>query len=113
MNKYINNKISVTIGVVMISTMLTIPTWGSTSSYEQLPNTSRHVQARDYSFTVKNPSTYDPAKNALTGTYTLSSETDFEDVITNFFTRLSSEQEPLEAEFEQVLFDNIWDMYQE
>lgn len=31
----------------------------------------------------------------------------------NFYGKLSAEQEPLEPEFAQVLFDNLWDLYAE
>ena len=34
-------------------------------------------------------------------------------VVTDFFTELSSNQEPLGVEFEKVLFDNLWDLYVE
>ena len=36
----------------------------------------------------------------------------FEGEVTDFFQKLSAEQEPLGREFEQVLFDNLWDLYQ-
>ena len=32
--------------------------------------------------------------------------------VADFFRKLSTEQEPLGSEFEQVLFDNLWDLYQ-
>ena len=38
--------------------------------------------------------------------------TSFEGDVTNFFQKLTAEQEPLGREFEQVLFDNLWDLYQ-
>ena len=38
--------------------------------------------------------------------------TSFEGDVTDFFQKLSAEQEPLGPEFEQVLFDNLWDLYQ-
>ena len=80
---------------------------------EHLQTAPKHAQPSDYTLDIETSPTYDPAKNVLTGTYPSSSEAEFEDIITNFFTKLSSEQESLGAEFEQVLFDNIWDMYQE
>lgn len=36
----------------------------------------------------------------------------FEEEVTDFFQKLSAVQEPLGREFEQVLFDNLWDLYQ-
>ena len=38
--------------------------------------------------------------------------TSFEGDVTDIFQKLSAEQEPLGREFEQVLFDNLWDLYQ-
>ena len=39
-------------------------------------------------------------------------ETTFEAIVTSFFEELSSNQEPLGHEFEEVLFENLWDLYQ-
>jgi hypothetical protein len=49
----------------------------------------------------------------MTTIYQSSSRTELEDMLTNLFVKLSVEQESLGYEFEQVLFDNLWDMYQE
>lgn len=58
------------------------------------------------------PLTHEPSKNDLTGYYPLSIEATFQAVVTNFFGNLSATQEPLGQEFEQVLFENLWDLYQ-
>ena len=37
----------------------------------------------------------------------------FETSITEFYATLVSSQEPLGIEFEKVLYDNLWDLYEE
>jgi hypothetical protein len=58
------------------------------------------------------PHTFDSRRSILTGAYPSSSQIEFENIITGFFATLSSTQEPLGSEFEKVLFDNLWDLYQ-
>ncbi len=36
---------------------------------------------------------------------------DFDDQISSFYANMLAQQEPLGAEFERVLFDNLWDLY--
>jgi hypothetical protein len=36
---------------------------------------------------------------------------DFEGAITAFYSTLLAKQQPLGKEFEQVLYDNLWDLY--
>ena len=113
MNKYINNKISKTFCTVMISGILTNSVLGDISKHEDLQVAQHYAESRDYVLNTGGASlTYEPTKNVLTGTYPSSTKTEFEDVITKFFEKLSFDQEPLESEFEQVLFDNLWDLYQ-
>lgn len=59
-----------------------------------------------------NPSSTTKYTISLTEFARPTTNVNFEDEIAAFFTRLSSEQEPLGAEFEKVLFDNLWDLYQ-
>ncbi|CAN2041871.1 conserved exported hypothetical protein [Candidatus Magnetomoraceae bacterium gMMP-15] len=117
MNKYINKKTSKTFCTVMISGMLTTSSIFAdidiNSSNDHLQAAPHCAESRDYVLnTDAAPSTYEPRKNVLTGTYSVSTMTEFEDVVTNFFIKLSSDQEPLGNEFERVLFDNLWDLYQ-
>lgn len=35
----------------------------------------------------------------------------FEQIVSDFYEKLLSEQEPLEREFEEVLYANLWDLY--
>ena len=61
-------------------------TSGTFSEYSQITN--NHLQ-------------YKPTKDV------------FEKSIMGFYTRLLASQEPLGTEFEEVLFDNLWDLYED
>lgn len=39
--------------------------------------------------------------------------TNFNQEILSFFSKLSATQEPLGKDFEKILFDNLWDLYEE
>ena len=49
-----------------------------------------------------------------TNTFPLTQQTElqFETVLTNFIAQLSSQQEDLEEDFQNVLINNLWDLYQ-
>ncbi|XOF32841.1 MAG: hypothetical protein ACL93V_12560 [Candidatus Electrothrix sp. YB6] len=55
-------------------------------------------------------STYESTRDSLPEQHSSSEEV--ETVITNFFSKLSANQEPLGSEFEHVLFEDLWDLYQ-
>lgn len=39
-------------------------------------------------------------------------EKEFEEYISNFYRNLLNSQEPLDEEFEKILNDNLWDLYE-
>lgn len=49
--------------------------------------------------------------SAITGAYEAEA-TPFRLSVTNFYARLLASQEPLGVEFEKVLYDNLWDLYE-
>ena len=55
--------------------------------------------------------TFDSFRGGITGQYDLN-PLHFEQVVGNFYARLLSSQEPLGVEFEKVLFDNLWNLYE-
>ncbi len=113
MNKYINKKISQTFCTVIISGMLTSSMVADISKYEGGQAVPRYAENKNYLLHGGGTSlSYEPRKNVFTGTYLSSTTTEFENMITNFFAKLSSAQEKLGAEFERVLFDNLWELYQ-
>ena len=40
------------------------------------------------------------------------SNSNFEMTLTDFYTSLAAKQEPLGAEFEKILYDHLWSLYQ-
>lgn len=58
------------------------------------------------------PLTYEPSRTFQSGASSSSVEMKLETVVTNLFSELSSNQEVLGSEFEQVLLGNLWDLYQ-
>lgn len=42
----------------------------------------------------------------------IDSSEEFEQIIVNFYKDLLSNQEPLGIEFEKVLYDNLWNLYE-
>jgi len=47
----------------------------------------------------------------ITGEY-VSIPQEFEHTVGSFYARLLANQEPLGAEFEKVLYENLWDLYE-
>ena len=113
MNRDYIGQTSQTIGTVVMFGMLAstfLP-----SNYDNAPpsNTPPFSASNNYAYSYRGtPLTHEPSKNILTGYYPSSVETTFEAVVTSFFQELSSNQEPLGSEFERVLFENLWDLYQ-
>lgn len=58
-----------------------------------------------------NTNTFSTYGNPLSGAYEVGSY-DFEFAVSGFYSRLLEGQEPLGAEFEKVLYDNLWDLYE-
>lgn len=55
--------------------------------------------------------TFDMYRGVVSGQYDVGARK-FERSVGNFYSRLLLAQEPLGAEFEKVLYDNLWDMYE-
>lgn len=55
--------------------------------------------------------TFSQYQNAFTGDYATQLAFDFEASMTNFYANLLARQEPLGADFEKILYDNLWDLY--
>jgi hypothetical protein len=113
MNRDYIGQASPTIGTVMMAGMLA-STFLPSNCNNAPPSSMPHFSASyNYAYLYRGtPLTHESSKNVLTGYYPSSVETTFETVVTSFFEELSSNQEPLGHEFEQVLFENLWDLYQ-
>lgn len=113
MNKYHIEQTSRTLGTVVIAGMLASTLLPPDCSHEPSSSSPHFSEGNNYAFAFRGTSpTHEPNKNILTGHYPSSTETAFESVVTSFFEELSSNQEPLGHEFERVLFENLWDLYQ-
>lgn len=113
MNRYQTQQVSQTISTVVISGILACTFLSSACTDEQANNTFNYALRADYILSVGGtPSTYEPRNNFQPECYSSPIEMELGTVVTNFFTELSSKQEPLGSEFEQVLFENLWDLYQ-
>lgn len=55
--------------------------------------------------------TFDTYRGVVSGQYDVGVGK-FERAVGDFYSRLLLGQEPLGAEFEKVLYDNLWDMYE-
>ncbi|MEN6349283.1 MAG: hypothetical protein ABFD08_07815 [Syntrophomonas sp.] len=82
----------------------------------QLVNYGMHCQQPDVSQLVQTPikieessKTYGQHSNIFTGEYEDIS-LNFEEDVASFYAQLLATQEPLGKEFEQVLYDNLWDL---
>lgn len=58
-----------------------------------------------------NTNTFSTYGNPISGEYEIGSS-DFEFSVGRFYARLLDGQEPLGGEFEKVLYDNLWDLYE-
>lgn len=56
-------------------------------------------------------STFDQVSNMFNGAYEHPDR--FMDGMANFYAKLAAAQEPLGSEFERVLQENLWDLYEE
>lgn len=61
--------------------------------------------------TKSNKQTFSRYSSPITGEFITATVT-FEQAVSNFYARLMVNQEPLGAEFEKVLYENLWDLYE-
>lgn len=113
MNKYQSEQTSRTISTVMIAGILASTFLPSDYCNETPSSTPYFPTSNNYTFLSHGTSpTHESHKNILTGHYSSYEETIFEAVVTDFYEALSSSQETLGLEFERVLSENLWDLYQ-
>ena len=93
------------IALVCATPMLT-PTLEEAVAHSWSPTvaTDRYVNSA-------NSPTFDHHSNIFTGDFQVPIE-NFETRIANFYSKLLASQKPLGYDFEQVLNDNIWDLYE-
>jgi hypothetical protein len=94
----------ITTGIVLIGAML-MATSPATTSFR--PSISLTGDSRVE--IVESSKTYGQYANPFTGEYN-SSRLGLEETVMAFYQQLLEKQEPLGKEFEQVLYENIWDL---
>jgi hypothetical protein len=113
MNRDYIGQASPTIGTAIMAGMLAstfLPSNCNNAPPSSLPPFSA---SNNYAYSYRGtPLTHEPGKNVLTGYYPSSVAKTFETVVTRFFEELSLNQESLGHEFEQILFGNLWSLYQ-
>ena len=86
-------------------------------AFQLISSNTLEIQAEDLPM---NPNVYsspvlpcatDQYKNLTMGNYYQGSDP-FEVAVSNFYTTLLSSQESLGAEFEKVLYGNLWELYE-
>lgn len=78
--------------------------------FASIPNEGAAPQMSDRYVAPPN-GTFSQLQNAFTGEYTKRSDFDFEGSMATFYATLLGQQEPLGAEFEKILYDNLWELY--
>lgn len=95
------------IAIVSASLMVSMPTFASATRTDI--RSERH--AVPYSI-IASSSSYGPVATSIKELTGDVSESDFIGSITKFYASLLERQQPLGAEFERVLYDNLWDLYE-
>lgn len=96
--------------VLMMAGLVAAQLVQSDSAHSEHANLSPGNLRGIYSATG-NTNTFSTYGNPISGAYEVGSS-DFEFAVSRFYSRLLEGQEPLGAEFEKVLYDNLWDLYE-
>lgn len=109
MNNYRVNNSALTMGFITASFVAT----ALSLNVHQLPadNLPRQNLKQNSYHSVSVSPTFDQYSNIFSGEFT-SSLDPLVEAVTNFYSKLLSSQEHLEPEFEQVLNENLWELYE-
>lgn len=77
----------------------------------QIPNDHSDKSLLQTPYLLGDRGTFSSYSNPITGEYNIAPD-GFEQTVGKFYARLLDGQEPLGAEFEKVLYDNLWDLYE-
>jgi hypothetical protein len=116
MNKYQTTQASqslctvVATGLLASTILINEPTYSVQKNGQRSPINSI---SQNHSWVYNGASlTYGSKSGLLSGGYSSASNQGMESVISDLFLELSSKQEVLGGDFERVLFDNLWKLYQ-
>ena len=111
MYNLVYKQVSSTIGAhVFNTTLLFIPTV-TLASLAMGINTNPESYLTNNSYIYNHTSTLDQYNNPLTREFKNSDEL-LQSKVTEFYSTLLAVQEPLGEEFERVLYNNLWDLYE-
>jgi hypothetical protein len=110
MNEIRYNLASSTMSQVVVAGLFSVMALSASPEKVSLLSGTHPFSPTTYSSDGSTP-TFDSFRGGITGQYD-HSPIQFEQVVGNFYARLLSSQEPLGAEFEKVLYDNLWDLYE-
>jgi hypothetical protein len=85
-----------------------LPIFSSPSSTCELP--SLHLLSSQYVDIEKSQESYGPLSNPFTGEFE-SKAISFEHEIAGFYAKLLSSSQRLDPDFEEILYENLWDLY--
>lgn len=109
MTNYQSRQLSRTLGTIVLSGILASQALASTQAEEQKHDTNFYRGYRSGAIAQ----TFDQYANVITGEYcTAPPLANFEDAVSQFYSQLLSTQELLGADFEAVLQQNLWDLYE-
>ena len=112
MNKIETSQLPGTFSQVLVTGFLVAGL--QTQTVNQLDTTSNkasNMMLQSYYSKHKDSSTFDNHRSFITGEYEAVRE-NFENQIIQFYTNLLANQEQLGPEFEKVLNENMWDLYE-
>jgi len=111
MNNYSSEQTSLTTSNVVIYGMLASQILASGAAYV-MQDTEAHRLIQTPYETYAALSSYDQISNVITGDFESSTDNHFIEAVSTFYAKLIENQEPLGAEFEQVLNENLWNLYE-
>lgn len=110
MSNYYTKQASRTIGSVAIAGIIASQALAAYGD-EQPPKLKKAALKPEAYHSAALPTSFASYCNLITGEY-YQNIYNFEESIGNFYAKLLLNQEPLGADFEKVLYDNLWDLYE-
>lgn len=110
MNKISYNVASSTLSTVVMAGLLSSQWLNVLPENLTQPKDVPHLLPASY-FAGSSGATFDMFRGSVTGQYD-HTPIRFEHAIESFYVQLVANQESLGADFEKLLFDNLWDLYE-
>ena len=110
-NNYCAYQESGTIGAIVINGILAQQCLADLNKVEQHEGQSSLPSIQDTYHQWATPATFDHCRTIVMGEY-LRMSNQFETNIAQFYTELLNKQESLGVQFEKVLQENLWDLYE-